>query len=310
MANVGKMLAAEDQRGPPFEKTDFLEAGVCVLKFQLRRKKMDIKTKTIRMFGLVVVMTLMAPLANADYSTGFESSEGFTADSTLDGVGGWAHYSGNAARGKAWDGAVPGPKAGSQYARVYGGTWAGAATGFNRQLDVSERIGSGRANVWTTNASVWMAAASNDSSLNFGGVYFSDADGKDAAVAGFKGDKFSYFHGTTSVSSSYTFSANAWYLFEFTIKCNGTGVIDTYDMKVSNTSGTEVFSVIDRQFRANGEVDYIDNIKIFSGRAISNASGWDILGSTYFDQIRIPEPATLCLLALGGIGMLVRRRRS
>ena len=237
----------------------------------------------------VTLLTLMTTLANADFSTGFESSEGFVVDSTFVGVDGWALYAG-ADRGKAWNDVVPGAKVGNQYAKVYGGSFnTTSIAGFNRQLDANERIGDGRANIWTTSASVWMAVANADAGNNFGGIYFSDFDGKDAAVAGFNGDKFAYFNGASMVSSTYICSANTWYLFEFTIKCNGTGVADTYDMTVRNSDGSEVFSVTDKYFRASGEVDYIDNIKIFSGRAPANVIGWPDIGTIYFDQIELPD---------------------
>ena len=158
------------------------------------------KTISMQMYGFVMVIMLMGTMVNADFSTGFESSEGFTADTTVVGVDGWAVYTGYDARGKAWDEVVPGPKVGSLYARVYGGSFNASSTaGFNRSLDATERIGTGRANVWTTTASVWMAAGNNDAGNNFGGVYFSDADSGDAVVAGFMGDKLAYFHGATMV---------------------------------------------------------------------------------------------------------------
>jgi len=238
----------------------------------------------------VILMILMTTLANADFSTGFESSEGFVAASTFVGVDGWTVYSGYDSRGTVWNDVIPGAKVGNQYAKIYGGSFNTTSTaGFNRLLDASERIGDGRNNIWSTSASVWMAVGNADAGNNFGGIYFSDSDGKDAAVAGFMGDKFAYFNGGTLVPSAYICSANTWYLFEFTIKCTGSGFADTYDMTVRNSDGSEVFSITDKYFRASGEVDYIDNIKIFSGRAPANVTGWPDIGTIYFDQIELPD---------------------
>jgi len=58
----------------------------------------------------------------------------------------------------------------------------------------------------------------------------------------------------------------------------------------------------------------LENMPLVSGDVLTFVYGipeaWGgVAGNVYQGQIAVPEPATMCVLAIGGVGMLIRKRR-
>ena len=270
---------------------------------------------------LMLILCFVAVSAQGDYFTSFEATEGYTDDVTLNGTQGWSLYLGGD-RGWTWSAGShplhsvhdPGPAAvagsGSQYARVYG--VPEARTILKQDLDATERVGSGKENVWTAKGSSLMYVTHTLSTYTEAYTYFGNIDQGWAAEVGFYGNNFAYYDGGTRVQSAATISIGTWYKYDVTMNCNGTGVTDTYDLIISNAAtGAEVLSAQNIEFRSNGAVDYISTILISNGRADVTLPEWYNKSAIFFDDVSltVPEPATMILLLGGVLGMIIRRKK-
>ena len=277
---------------------------------------------------LIVLMLILcfafAGMAHGSYFTSFEASEGYTDDVTLNGTQGW-YIPAGADRGWTWSddshplhpGHDPGPApvagSGSQYARNYGAyNVVGGDSNIEQALDATERVGSGRENAWVAEGSVLMSMRYTLSTYEGGFIRFGDNTAHTvAAKVGFFGNNFAYYDGGTLVQSTATLSIDTWYKFDVAMRCGGTGVIDTYDLTVSDTAGTEVFSAQDIEFVQDGIVDYISEIRLSNNRAHTIHTEWYNKGAVFFDDVsvQIPEPATMILLLGGTLGVVIKRKK-
>ncbi len=257
-----------------------------------------------KLMVVLISFGLWCSVLVADFTTSFEAGEGFTDGATIIGVDNWTLLTGNSGRSRSISDTPPGAKIGDMYAKVFG--WNGTDGGAERVFSESERIGTGRNNVWEARASVWMAAGST-MEAGAGLIYFAGQAqwGADAVVVGFKGSSFAYYHGGTMQTIG-SFTANTWYKFDMVMHCNGQGVTDTYDLTISDSQGNVLVDLQDRYWRHSGGVDYIGRVKLLSQRYGNDNE--PTRGNVYYDAITVvPEPATL-LFFIGGITGLFRRR--
>ncbi len=261
--------------------------------------------KVTKMMMVLISLGLWCSVSVADFATGFESSEGFTDGATIVGVDNWTLLFGNDGRSKSVSDTPPGAKVGDMYAKVFG--WNGTSGGAERVFSESERIGTGRNDIWEAQASVWMAAGST-AEAGVGLIYFAGQNqwGTDAAVVGFKGGSFAYYHGG-GLQTIGSVVANTWYKFDVVMHCNGQGVTDTYDLTISDSQGTVLVDLQDLYWRASGSVDYIGRVKLLSERYGNDSE--PTRGNVYYDAITvIPEPMTIGLMFIGLVVGLLRRR--
>ena len=85
-------------------------------------------------------------------------------------------------------------------------------------------------------------------------------------------------------------------------------MIDLYGRSQSETSWTLMASGLDRGYPGAP----ISSVTFYTASAYSNTLGYGGTKDVYVDDILVtwvPEPATVGLIAAGGLGMLLRRRR-
>jgi len=111
--------------------------------------------------------------------------------------------------------------------------------------------------------------------------------------------KVRYMNSAGNMVNLMDFAAGTWYEFEVTMNYN----TKKYDLTVTNTTNaldTETETGLAFYSSLSDSFDTI--VCVETGQLTSAAAYWD-------DISAVPEPATMILLGLGGVGLLIRRRR-
>ncbi|MDI9641386.1 PEP-CTERM sorting domain-containing protein [Kamptonema cortianum] len=232
------------------------------------------------------------------FSTGFETSEGYTVGSSAVGVAGWAAGSGSG---------------NSQTVSTdYAASGSNSLKFDNSTLNSFYSI----RNTWTASASplrfstrVWVTGNNGADRLyglllgatptsTMGGTVFGMTIGGDGVVRAGKTWSSTYSGTGIGTANAGTFS-DRWLTFELEID-PGTGD------GVARASGFSDSNVITSNFTA---VATPQNIQVSTDYNTTAAR----LGIGYFDDVKVevvPEPATMMILGAGAAALLARRRRA
>ena len=226
----------------------------------------------MKKISLLFLISLIAcSLAYANYSTGFNSSEGFTDGSTIDGIDNWTVDRYYELRGKAAGSPLTIPE-GDQYFELSAYTGGHYYTQASRLLDATERVGSGYTTVaWNAGFSAWMSVSASDTM----GLIYLRGDNNygraEAGVFGFNNGSIYYFNGAAATSGP-AISTDTWYKFEVNLRAGSQGLADRWDLKVTDASANVIVDVADLYFRDSGAVTDIREISIFNNNNNSGTS--------------------------------------
>ena len=124
-------------------------------------------------------------------------------------------------------------------------------------------------------------------------------------------DYIQYYDGETPIESTATIAANVWYHYTLTFDFSTPGA-PTYDLNVqsiglsSGDTGYVDLSVTDLAFRNTALTD-ITGVLIVSGDSHASQTNYYYTDNLSFNSV--PEPGMLSLMGLGGLMVILRRRR-
>ena len=203
------------------------------------------------------------------------------ADPDNPSAGTWSVTEGNTGLVQVTDYGTPGAFEGDNYLRIHRTTESGAP---DAELRVAEQA--------TTNDAIHFEAMINHPVNNISGalvlLYGNDSNSVEQILVTlyFKSDgKIHSYNGSSWDNTNISYTANAWEELEMDWLVGA----DTFSLTYDGTTASNLA---------------VRNTNVGSFTSVFFTNG---ISTFYLDAI--PEPATISLLVLGGIGILVRRRR-
>jgi len=224
----------------------------------------------MKIMTMLTACLVLVSGAFADYTTGFNTGEGFVDDTSLLNIAGWTGSGTYNSRYKSINGTGtetgPVPFEGDMYARVWN---AGEGT---RAFTALGSVGV----PYEVTASISMAASDTATGYAFTYIH-GDVIGEDAAVFGFNTTTktFAYYNGV-SIYTIGSYSADTWYTCDVTLYGNGSGG-GTYSLTISGGDLTADIVLTGKNYRHTG-IDTIASIGIYAGTGINGV---------YFDDISV-----------------------